>query len=297
MSFDKFQRKSEMTPDEVNEESFQEKFRQFSPASFTIDRGIKMLLYGPEGSGKTQLAESSLKAPQITGNLYFVDTEMRAGKLAELYLTKEEWKRFYLFECAKLTEDTFRLDTYASWLEFEEAMGLLGGRVKAGDVVVVDTITELKIWASALVSKKAVFFNQKTGKPLQFEWGIANEAIHNLMMQCQVMRAHVILTSHADDIWIEQVNPETGRKKGVKVPDAIAPRVSKGIPHMVDFICRASPEYKGHTKDIKDRKFYFEKAYQDDTFRQVVFGNEFSMESFIRRFEEHSGIRLVSSGE
>lgn len=290
-SFGAFHAKAKLSPEEYQEEQFAAKFKKYSQENFASARGVKILMHGETNSGKTRFVLSSLKFKRINGTLFLIDPEMRAAKLAGKYLTAEEWERMSLYECVSFDKDTLDPNFYETMKSFQEALSLLGTRVKKGDVVAIDTMTSVKTWTHALVAKEATFVDQKTGKPYRFEWGIAGEAIETLMVQMQAVKAHVILTARSKEKYYDEDDATTGGKKGTPT-GALIPNTSKEVPFWMDFIIKAEVVMSSDHKTIIERTYTVTKSFIDDSFVGTVFKGEFNLETFIKAFEQHSGVVL-----
>jgi thymidine kinase len=176
-----------------------------------VSKGMKILLYGPSGTGKTELASTF-------PNPHFIDLDR--GLLS---LSGKDIK--YITISAKETTDPDFLaipkgDRYAKADPFTKAMKLAeywANTLTEDDTLVVDSISFLNEYAVDYILKIA---NQAT--PRIQDWGAAQGMLSDFLEQLNDVKCNVIIIAHNQFVKDEQSGfvswlPDTIGKLATKI--------------------------------------------------------------------------------
>lgn len=180
----------------------------FKPAE-PVARKLKILLFGPAGSGKTTAA---LTFPRVA----MIDTE--GG--ADLYAGRPGINPFHILR-AKTLSDVENAVTF-----IKEDNG------KSFDTLVIDSVTVLYE-----VTREALARGSKSGEMSYREWGKLNTRMENLYNTLTSLPVHVVMIAREATEY--EGTGDNLRKTGTK-PDA-----DKSIVYNVDFVVRMTASRAG----------------------------------------------------
>jgi hypothetical protein len=244
-----------------------------------VERGLRILIYGPAKPGKTRLGESACKVKnEIRGNIWIIPPftptfyiDLDENALAEAKATfKEEYKaeELIIFDAIKRTRDEIKkkkikdVTPYVfNKMVFDKVLGAFKSlRNKERGCVVIDPIS----YADAMAFVKMVIDGlgqgftldgHATKKPKMFDYRYRNEYMETF--KAQAYQINVILISHERDKYeSEEEEIEVtvdGRIKAKKKSDEEIfyskstgekiPDAYRKLSNWVDIICRMDFEF------------------------------------------------------
>jgi len=224
--------------------------------SIPLTRGLKVLLWGAEETGKTYFCCS---APDP---VYIIDTEFGAAKVARVHFPDKE---IYIHE-VRVQEalDPSKIDYIATFKEIARAVQALA-EVEEGTIC-IDNISDVYTWLNAWVEETAV---QRTtiGRPQRLEWARRNILYRNLVFRLLCKPVHVVLTAQP-----QRVYGPRGEETAQFMPRWLQPQ-----PHWSDIVIHLEkqtapgrlPRYVGTITKCRFMRT-FNKQIQDITFDKLV---------------------------
>jgi len=225
MSWDLFEKK------EKPELPFEEVW--LTPERIIQKTGLKVLVWGEPEVGKTHFA---LTFPEP---IYVIDTEFGVAPL----LAKEPFKskEVYVYEAARLSEETAEIDPAASLDAVEKALTVLLRKQLTKGTVVIDSVTDIWQWHQAWLEQLSDVRRTQTGQILRFEWGRANMRYRKLILRLMARPVHVVLTAQSQEVYDAQGHP-TG---------VYRPRAQRQTAHMVDIVLHLEKVYDPTSRAVK----------------------------------------------
>ena len=179
--------------------------------TINVDKGMKILLYGPSGTGKTELSSTF-------PNPHFVDLDNGMLSLAGKDI------KYVTISSRETTDPDFlaipKGDVYAKRDAYTKAVKLIeywANNLKAGDTLIVDSFSFLNEYAVDYVLRLA---NQAT--PRIQDWGAAQGMLINILEQINDVECNVIIVAHNQFVKDEQSGfvswlPDTIGKLATKI--------------------------------------------------------------------------------
>jgi len=193
-------------------------------STLTLDQGLKVLVWGDAGVGKSYFA---LSAPPP---IYVLDTEFGTMPVVRHFKDKE----IYVFEAAILDPDTDEPDAEASLKKIERALATLKDIDKG--TIVLDSGTDIWGWLGAWVEQGAQKKGKMTsiGQPQRLEWSRANTRWRQLILRLMAKPVHFVITAQPQEEYSSK-----GEAMGI-----YKPRIQKQTEFMCDIILHIEKEFK-----------------------------------------------------
>lgn len=211
-----------------------------------IRRGLKIGIYGEPETGKSFFGDTCLPKP-----VYVIDSELAAVKLAKQHFPQEDIR---ICEVKVISEETMQPDPIKSMYELENAIVALA-KVEQGSIV-IDNVTDYWGYLNAWIESTAIR-RTKSGQPLRFEWGRANERYRYFIMRLLTMPLTVVLIAQSKHAFSSK-----GKELSVTVP-----RWQKQTGYWVDIILNTT---KTFTQGAWSYKAIIEKCRFQRAFNKTI---------------------------
>jgi len=182
-------------------------------------RGLKILVFGKPGSGKTHFALS------FPDPIFVIDTEMGSSIVASNFSDKK----------IKIL-DLFASDEKEGYETIEDTIDELPKLIKEHGIktIVLDSTTDF--WECAQGYAKLEIWKIKITDRLkqQWDWGTINKLYYRVLKKLLLLPVNVILTCRAGEVYAAAGQP-TG---------SFTPRAQKDTGHWVDMVIESRSERK-----------------------------------------------------
>ena len=214
------------------EEGIEGIFKKEGIKAYNVDelpkrRGLKVLVYGKTGTGKTRFCMLS------ENPIYMIDTENRASVLAELC----KGKKVTVFDCFRWNKENYEIDSVETLKEIEKAVYFIGQQ-KDVKTICIDSISTvwyplMADWLRQLVLRTRGTTTKK-GKPtlqgaletpsVRMDWARATSKHMGMLMGLNSMNANVILTAKSHPVYDNSGN----------LTGTYEPKIQKDVMFLVD---------------------------------------------------------------
>jgi hypothetical protein len=187
----------------VNVEELEKQIKEFKAIDLSQlhkERGLKILIYGLPGSGKTHFC---LTAPDP---IVFIDTEFSVDQFYPLVKNK----KIYCYQVFEYDKNTFEMDSTLMLKKVEKAIYEITNIIKP-KTIVIDSGTSiwqyLQDWLRYTVVKIGDKLNKKGVPADRRDWWRANSKYYGILMSLLASSANLIITAQSKPDYDERGNP------------------------------------------------------------------------------------------
>jgi hypothetical protein len=192
---------AEVQPIEIKkiEESVKE-FKAVDLAELHKERGLKILIYGLPGTGKTHFC---LTAPDP---IVFIDTEFSVDQFYPLVKNK----KVYCYQIFEYDKNTFEMDSITMLKKVEKSIYEITNIIKP-KTIVIDSGTSiwqyLQDWLRYEIVKIGDKLNKKGVPADRRDWWRANSKYYGILMSLLASPANLIITAQSKPDYDQLGNP------------------------------------------------------------------------------------------